>query len=154
MRTETPPTIRLKDYKPSDYLIDHVSLVVALEPAATSVVSVLKMRPNPASKTVNAPLRLDGQALELKSVAINGDTIGTNRYTVSADQLVIDDVPEGPFELTIETQCNPDANTALSGLYRSNGVYCTQCEAEGFRRITYFLDRPDVLATYRVRVEA
>jgi len=154
MRTETPPTIRLKDYKPSDYLIDHVSLDVALEPAATSVVSVLKMRPNPASKTVNATLRLDGQALELKSVAINGDTIGANRYTVSADQLVIDDVPEGPFELTIETQCNPDANTALSGLYRSNGVYCTQCEAEGFRRITYFLDRPDVLATYRVRVEA
>ncbi len=154
MRTETPPTIRLKDYKPSDYLIDHVSLDVALEPAATSVVSVLKMRPNPASKTVNAPLRLDGQALELKSVAINDDTIGANRYTVTADQLVIDDVPDGPFELIIETQCNPDANTALSGLYRSNGVYCTQCEAEGFRRITYFLDRPDVLATYQVRVEA
>ncbi|MEO9874947.1 MAG: aminopeptidase N, partial [Anderseniella sp.] len=154
MRTETPPTIRLKDYKPSDYLIDHVSLDVALEPAATRVVSVLKMRPNPASKTVRAPLRLDGEALELKSVAINGEAIGANRFTVSADQLVIDDVPEGPFELTIETQCNPDANTALSGLYRSNEVYCTQCEAEGFRRITYFLDRPDVLATYRVRIEA
>ncbi|MGB5213216.1 MAG: aminopeptidase N [Anderseniella sp.] len=154
MRTETPPTIRLKDYKPSDYLIDHVSLDVSLQPTATSVVSVLKMRPNPASKTVNAPLRLDGQALELKSVAINGEAIGANRYTVSANQLVIDDVPVGPFELTIETQCNPDANTALSGLYRSNGVYCTQCEAEGFRRITYFLDRPDVLATYQVRVEA
>ncbi len=154
MRTETPPTIRLKDYKPSDYLIEHVSLDVALDPAATSVVSVLKMRTNPASKTINAPLRLDGEALELKSVAINGETIGDNRYTVSADQLVIDEVPEGPFELTIETQCNPDANTALSGLYRSNGVYCTQCEAEGFRRITYFLDRPDVLATYEVRVEA
>ncbi|MEM7635477.1 MAG: aminopeptidase N [Pseudomonadota bacterium] len=154
MRTETPPTIRLKDYKPSDYLIDHVSLDVALQPDATSVVSVLKMRPNPASKTMNAPVRLDGEALELKSVAINGETIGDNRYTLSDSQLVIDDVPEGKFELTIETQCNPDANTALSGLYRSNGVYCTQCEAEGFRRITYFLDRPDVLATYQVRVEA
>lgn len=154
MRTETPPTIRLKDYKPSDYLIDHVSLDVDLQPTATSVVSVLKMRPNPASKLVNAPLKLDGEALELKSVAINGENIGDNRYTVSENQLVIDDLPEGQFELTIETQCNPDANTALSGLYRSNGVYCTQCEAEGFRRITYFLDRPDVLATYQVRVEA
>ncbi len=154
MRTETPPTIRLKDYKPSDYLIDHVSLDVALEPAATGVVSVLKMRPNPASKTVGAPLRLDGEALELKSVAINGEIIGDNRYTVSENQLVIDEVPHGPFELTVETRCNPDANTALSGLYRTNGVYCTQCEAEGFRRITYFLDRPDVLATYQVRIEA
>ncbi|MGI9514780.1 MAG: aminopeptidase N [Anderseniella sp.] len=154
MRTETPPTIRLKDYKPSDYLIDHVSLDVALEPAATTVVSVLKMRPNPVSKTIGAPVRLDGEALELKSVAINGETIGDNCYTVSAGQLVIDNVPGGEFELTIETLCNPDANTALSGLYRSNGVYCTQCEAEGFRRITYFLDRPDVLATYQVRIEA
>lgn len=154
MRTETPPTIRLKDYKPSDYLIDHVSLDVALEPAATTVVSVLKMRPNPVSKTIGAPVRLDGEALELKSVAINGETIGDNCYTVSAEQLVIDNVPGGEFELTIETLCNPDANTALSGLYRSNGVYCTQCEAEGFRRITYFLDRPDVLATYQVRIEA
>ncbi len=81
MRTETPPTIRLKDYKPSDYLIDHVSLDVALQPTATSVVSVLKMRPNPASKTIGAPLRLDGQALKLKSVAINGETIGDTRYT-------------------------------------------------------------------------
>ncbi len=154
MRTETPPTIRLKDYKPSDYLIDHVALDVALEPAATGVVSVLKVRPNPASKTVGSPLRLDGEGLELKSVAINGETISDNRYTVSANQFVIDDVPPGPFELTIETTCNPDANTALSGLYRTNGVYCTQCEAEGFRRITYFLDRPDVLATYQVRIEA
>ncbi|WP_108879501.1 aminopeptidase N [Anderseniella sp. Alg231-50] len=154
MRTETPPTIRLKDYKPSDYLIDHVSLDVALQPTATGVVSILKMRPNPASRTVNAPVRLDGEALELKSVAINGETIGDNRYTLTENQLIIDDVPEGQFELTIETQCNPDANTALSGLYRSNDVYCTQCEAEGFRRITYFLDRPDVLATYQVRVEA
>jgi aminopeptidase N len=99
-------------------------------------------------------VRLDGEALELKSVAINGETIGDNCYTVSAEQLVIDNVPGGEFELTIETLCNPDANTALSGLYRSNGVYCTQCEAEGFRRITYFLDRPDVLATYQVRIEA
>jgi aminopeptidase N len=154
MRTETPPTIRLQDYTPSDYLIDHVSLDVDLQPTATRVVSVLKMRPNPASKTVHAPLRLDGEAVELKSVAINGETIGDNRYTVTADQLIIETVPDGEFELTITTECNPDANTALSGLYRSNGVYCTQCEAEGFRRITYFLDRPDVLATYQVRVEA
>ncbi len=154
MRTETPPTIRLKDYKPSDYLIDHVSLDVDLNPAATRVVSTLKLRPNPASKTIGAPLKLDGEELELKSVAINGEVIGDNGYSVSEKQLIIADVPEGPFEITVETVCNPDANTALSGLYRSSDIYCTQCEAEGFRRITYFLDRPDVLATYQVRLEA
>ena len=154
MRTETPPTIRLKDYKPSDYLIDQVSLDVDLQPTATRVVSTLKMRPNPTTKTIGAPLTLDGEALDLKSLAINGQTIGDNGYTVSENSLTIGEPPEGPFELTIETVCNPDANTALSGLYRSNDIYCTQCEAEGFRRITYFLDRPDVLATYQVRLEA
>ncbi len=154
MPTETQPTVRLTDYRPSDYLIDHVSLDVDLRPTATSVVSTLKMRPNPASKAVGAPVTLDGEALELKSVAINGGILGNNGYTVSANQLTIGDVPEGPFELTITTVCNPDANTALSGLYRTNDIYCTQCEAEGFRRITYFLDRPDVLATYQVRIKA
>ena len=112
------------------------------------------MRPNPASKTIGAPLKLDGEELELKSVAINGEVIGDNSYSVSEKQLIVADIPEGPFEITVETVCNPDANTALSGLYRSSDIYCTQCEAEGFRRITYFLDRPDVLATYQVRVEA
>jgi aminopeptidase N len=154
MRTDTAPTIRLKDYKPSDYLIDQVSLNVALHPNDTKVVSTLKMRANPASKLANAPLELEGENIELKSVSINGELVGANRYAVMDEQLIIPDVPAGEFELTIETSCNPDTNTALSGLYRSNGVFCTQCEAEGFRRITYFLDRPDVLATYKVRVEA
>ncbi len=154
MRTDTPPTIRLKDYKPSDYLISHVSLDVDLHPERTRVVSRLTLRPNPASKLVNAPVKLDGEAIELKSVAINGEVLGGNSYSVVDEQLVINEVPAGEFELTVETICNPDANTALSGLYRSNGVFCTQCEAEGFRRITYFIDRPDVLSTYEVRLEA
>ena len=154
MRTETPPTIQLKDYAPSPHLIGHVSLDVALEPKATRVTSRLKVRPNPASRQPATTLVLDGEELELRRIAINGEELGGNRYRIEGEKLYIDSVPAEEFELTIETVCNPDANTALSGLYRSNGVYCTQCEAEGFRRITYFIDRPDVMATYDVRLEA
>ncbi len=154
MRTETPPTIHIKDYKPSTHLIGHVSLDVALEPKATRVVSRLTVRPNPASRQPASTLALDGEELQLRRIAINGEEIGGNRYRIEGEKLFIDNVPEGEFELTIETECDPDANTALSGLYRSNGVFCTQCEAEGFRRITYFIDRPDVMATYDVRIEA
>ncbi len=154
MRTETPPAIHLKDYTPSAHLIGHVSLDVALEPKATRVVSRLTVRPNPASKQPASTLTLDGEELELKRIAINGEEIGGNRYRIEGETLHIDNVPAEEFELTVETVCDPDANTALSGLYRSNGVFCTQCEAEGFRRITYFIDRPDVMATYDVRIEA
>ncbi len=154
MRTETPPTIQLKDYAPSTHLIGHVSLDVALEPKATRVTSRLMVRPNPANRQPATTLVLDGEKLELKRIAINGEELGGNRYRIDGEKLHIDGVPAGEFELTIETVCNPDANTALSGLYRSNGVYCTQCEAEGFRRITWFIDRPDVMATYDVRLEA
>jgi len=154
MRTETPPTIQLKDYAPSTHLIGHVSLDVALEPKATRVTSRLMVRPNPANRQPATTLVLDGEELELKRIAINGEELGGNRYRIDGEKLHIDGVPAGEFELTIETVCNPDANTALSGLYRSNGVYCTQCEAEGFRRITWFIDRPDVMATYDVRLEA
>jgi aminopeptidase N len=154
MRTETPPTIHLKDYAPSSHVIEHVSLDVSLDATGTRVVATSQVRPNPAGKTSARTLELDGEGLELKRIAINGEEIGGNRYRIEGEKMVIDNVPGGPFELTIETTCNPQANTALSGLYRSNGIFCTQCEAEGFRRITYFIDRPDVMATYDVRIEA
>ena len=154
MRTETPPTIRLKDYTAPAHLISHVSLDVSLDPSATRVVATSKVKPNPASKQNGNTLQLDGEELALKRICINGEEIGDNRYRVDGEKLFIEGVPEEEFELTIETVCNPDANTALSGLYRSNGVFCTQCEAEGFRRITWFIDRPDVMATYDVRIEA
>jgi aminopeptidase N len=154
MRTETPPTIRLKDYTAPAHLISHVSLDVALDPTATRVVATSRVKPNPAGKQAGNTLELDGEELELKHISINGEEIGDNRYRIDGEKLFIEGVPDDEFELTIETVCNPDTNTALSGLYRSNGVFCTQCEAEGFRRITWFIDRPDVMATYDVRIEA
>ncbi|MEM7747629.1 MAG: M1 family aminopeptidase, partial [Pseudomonadota bacterium] len=154
MKTDSPRTIRLKDYRPSDYLIDNVDLDFKLDPSETLVASRLKMRPNPAVKAPAKSLRLDGENLELVSVSVDGKMLTEGDYTVSADALRIHAVPSKPFRLDIKNKVDPEANTALSGLYRTKGIYCTQCEAEGFRRITYFLDRPDVLATYRTRIEA
>ena len=152
MKTEEPRTIYLKDYQPSPYLIETADLDVSLAPESTRVRSRLKITPNPASEAPKGPLTLDGEKLELYAVSVDGNPI--NDYTVDDSTLTISSPPDGPFEVEIETTCNPEGNEALEGLYRSNGMYCTQCEPEGFRRITYFIDRPDVLARYRVRIEA
>jgi aminopeptidase N len=154
MRTDTPQIIRLKDYRPSNYLIDTVHLDVALDPTRTRITSKLKMRPNPAHTGKAGPLRLDGSNIELVSVAINGEALTPKHYKIEPEALVIARVPDKAFTLEIVVFCNPEANTALSGLYRSRGIWCTQCEAEGFRRITYYLDRPDVLARFTTRIEA
>ena len=154
MRTDTPRPILLKSYKPSNYLIETVELDVTLVPTRTRVVSRLAMRPNPKHEGKLGPLKLDGELLELESIAINGKPLEAGAYKVTDRDLTISKPPEKAFKLEIITTCNPDANKALSGLYLSRGIYCTQCEAQGFRRITYFLDRPDVLATYTVRIEA
>jgi aminopeptidase N len=143
----------LKDYALSDYLIEEVALDFALEPKATRVASKLRIRPNPKVATGGRPLVLDGEALKLESVTLDGRTLSAADYAVGG-KLTIAQVPAYPFTLEIVTTCDPEANTELSGLYRTRGTYCTQCEPEGFRRITYFLDRPDVLAVYTVRVEA
>ena len=153
MRSENPPVIRLSEYSVPDFLIDHVSLDFVLEPAATRVTSLLKMRRNPAG-LAGAALELDGDELVLVSVAIDGRPLAPAEFTATPDRLTIPAAPADAFTLAIETRIDPAANTKLMGLYRSNGVYCTQCEADGFRRISYFLDRPDVMATYRVRLEA
>ena len=154
MRTDTPRTIRLRDYKPPAYLIDKVDLDVVLDPTRTRVRAKLKMRPNPAWTGRVPALELDGELLQLDSIKLDGQTLDASAYAVSATGLTIKSVPAKPFVLETVVHINPDENTALQGLYRSRGAYCTQCEAQGFRRITYFLDRPDVLATYTVRVEA
>jgi aminopeptidase N len=153
MPKPTPKTIRLKDYRPTPYLIDMVDFTFRLQPQATQVVSKMQMRPNPKSKTHGA-LQLDGEQLKLISIILDGKILAAGDYTCTNVNLTIKKVPQKRFTLEIETECAPASNTALSGLYMSNGIYCTQCEAEGFRRITYFYDRPDVLATYRVRIEA
>jgi len=154
MRPETPQTIHLEDYKPVPYLIESVHLDFALDPQATRVASRLVMAPNAASPETNAALVLKGEKIALRSVSIDGMPVPPSSYSVSDTALTIAPVPQQPFTLELVTVCNPSANTELSGLYMSNGMYCTQCEAEGFRRITYFYDRPDVMTRFSVRVEA
>ncbi|WP_114945472.1 aminopeptidase N [Microvirga calopogonii] len=153
MRIDTNPIVRLEDYRPSDFLIDRVELDVKLHPTETRVVATLAVRPNPEGRP-DAPLTLDGDELNLKTVALNGRTLAAEEFEASPQSLTIAQPPRQPFTLTIETEINPTTNTKLMGLYRSSGNYCTQCEAEGFRRITYFLDRPDVLSVYTTRIEA
>ncbi|GJD95663.1 aminopeptidase N [Methylobacterium iners] len=153
MRTETPTMIRLEDYRPSDYLIDRVELDVRLHSRETRITATLAMRPNPVGRA-GAPLVLDGEDLTLVSLALDGQPLCPDAYGLNATSLTLPNPPSESFTLRIETQVNPTANTRLMGLYRSNGVYCTQCEADGFRRITYFLDRPDVMAVYTTRIEA
>ncbi len=144
----------LKDYAPPPYLIEEVELDVRLAPRAARVAAKLRLRPNPKVATGGKPLVLDGEGLALESVALNGKTLPPSDYRIGESSLTIPRVPVQPFTLELVTFCDPEANTALSGLYLSRGTYCTQCEPEGFRRITFFLDRPDVLAVYTVRIEA
>ena len=153
MRTEDAPLIRLEDYRPSDWLIDTVDLDVSLHPTKTRVRSLLSLRPNPAGQP-GAPLTLDGDELSLKTISLDGKPLDASAYAASPQALTIHAPPRRGFTLTIETEIDPSANTKLMGLYRSSKVYCTQCEADGFRRITYFLDRPDVMSVYTVRLEA
>ena len=153
MNNVSPQTVYLKDYQPVPYLIDDVFLDFQLDPETTQVIARLRLKPNEASGVKNAPLVLDGEKLELKAISIDGKPLDKTHFDVNATSLTIAEVPQKPFTLEFVTHCHPKANTELSGLYVSNGIFCTQCEAEGFRRITYFYDRPDVMARYRVRME-
>lgn len=146
--------VRLEDYRPSDFLIPETHLTFRLDPEATQVIAQLRVE-RAENAATNIPLILDGDELTLSAIAIDGKPLAASDYEVGDKGLTIKRPPAGPtFELRIETVIDPSKNTKLMGLYRSNGVYCTQCEAEGFRRITYFLDRPDVLSVYTVRIEA
>ena len=152
MRTDTAPLIRLKDYRPPDWLVETVSLDVRLHPNATNVRATLALKPNP--NAASGPLILNGDGLSLVSLKLNGADLAQESYVATPGNLTIAQPPNAPLTLEIETVVDPSANTQLSGLYRSSGTYCTQCEAEGFRRITYFPDRPDVMAVFTTRVEA
>ncbi len=152
MKTETPQTIYLKDYTPPAYLVDTVDLDVDIRPGSTTVTATLACRRNPAGAGAQA-LVLDGEELETVSVAIDGRTLAAGEYTVAAETLTIPGVPE-QFTLRTVVRIVPEKNTQLSGLYRSADGYFTQCEAQGFRRITWFPDRPDVMATFTVTLHA
>ena len=153
MRTEEGRTFRLEDYRPPNWLVRSVELNVVLHETATRVQSLLHLAPNPATGAP-APLVLDGDGLRLVSVKLDGAPLAPEYFVATPQQLSIPQPPSGPFRLEIETQVDPSTNTQLTGLFRSNGTFCTQCEAEGFRRITYFPDRPDVMAIYTTRIEA
>ncbi|PKU21376.1 aminopeptidase N [Telmatospirillum siberiense] len=145
--------IRLSDYRAPDFLIDSVELVFDLGEEDTRVTAHLAIRRNPEALDRPAGLRLEGEALRLLSVALDGESLGENRYRVSDDALIVDGVGEA-FTLDVVTLIRPQDNTELSGLYKSGGNFCTQCEAEGFRRITYFLDRPDVMTRFTTTIRA
>jgi aminopeptidase N len=153
-----PETKHLEDYRPPEWLVDRVELDFRLDAAATEVAAKLAVRRNLEAEArgqgqPHPPLVLDGEDLELLEVLLDGQTLGGNRYEQDAESLVIHDVPER-FELETRVRIRPGENTRLEGLYVSNGIFCTQCEAEGFRRITFFPDQPDVMARFRVRIEA
>lgn len=141
-----------KDYKAPDYIIHKTRLQFELNDDVTRVTSKLDLEKS--ALETNAPLTLDGQALELISVKLNGSLIHRDHLLIEEEKLIIVDLPDGLFELEIITDIQPEKNLALEGLYRSRGMYCTQCEAQGFRRITYYMDRPDVLSEFETTIIA
>ncbi len=146
--------IYLKDYTPPPYLVDSIDLRLELDPAATRVVADLRCRRNPAGGTDPAPLELNGEHLELVAVRLDGRRLEEGSFRHDGRILTIDPVPGDSFAVQVETIVNPRDNTALEGLYLSSGNYCTQCEAEGFRRITCFPDRPDVMSVFTTTIVA
>jgi aminopeptidase N len=150
--TTASALIRREDYTPPAFLVESVALEFDLVPARTVVKNTMRLSRNPDAKGDTSRLDLMGEQLEFVGASINGVPCADVR--TSDNGLSIGDIPSGAFELVIENICNPAGNTTLSGLYVSSGNFFTQCEAEGFRRITYFLDRPDVMSTYVVTLRA
>lgn len=153
MSEEKPVTYYRKDYREPDYWIDQVDLDFELEADATEVTAVLSVRRNETLEGDAPPLVLDGEELETLGVWLDGEALPDSAYAITDETLTVDSVP-ARFELKTRVRIRPEANTTLMGLYRTNGNYCTQCEAMGFRRITWFLDRPDVMARYTVTLSA
>ena len=153
MRTEQPKMIHLKDYQAPDYLIDETHLTFELYEDHTLVHAQLVMRRNPASGAGLPPLVLDGQQLELLNLALDDRELSAADYQLSESHLTLQPTQER-FVIDSSVRIHPESNTALEGLYKSSGMFCTQCEAEGFRKITYYLDRPDVMSKFTTTVSA
>ena len=148
MKEASPITVNRVDYQPPAWTIDETHLRFELEPERTTVTSKLKVR-----RCTQGALVLDGDKLQLTSVSVDGTVLTDTQYVLTDESLTIGELPD-QCEIAIVTVINPVANKALEGLYRTSGNYCTQCEAEGFRRITYYLDRPDVLSIFYVTIIA
>ena len=152
MRTEEARPVRLEDYRPPDWLVETVELDVSLDPRRRGCAQRCALRPTRQGRAGAARARR--RRARAARAALDGAPLAAERFAATADRLTIAQPPQRPFRLEIETVVDPSANTQLMGLYRSGAIYCTQCEAEGFRRITYFPDRPDVMAVYTTRIEA
>jgi aminopeptidase N len=149
MREGTASLIRREDYAAPAFWIKTVDLTFDLDPGKTLVINKMTVEPNLAQS--GSVLRLDGEDINLTRVLVDGEPIS---FRFEEQQLVLENLPRQAFSLEIRSTCAPEKNTHLSGLYTSSGGFFTQCEALGFRRITYFLDRPDVMATYKVTLKA
>jgi len=155
MRDATPQTVYLKDYSPPEYLIDKVELEFDLDEQRTVVRSCLSLRRNPQSHSDCVSLSLTGEELELIGISLDGVALAETDYVLTPEAMILQQVPQNKaFVLSIENRINPQANTALEGLYLSSRMLCTQCEAQGFRKITWFLDRPDVMSRFKTTLTA
>jgi aminopeptidase N len=152
MQLAQPKTIHLKDYKASAFFIDTISLSVDIFDHKTDVHTVMKIQKSAEFKGRSASLELNGENMILKSVKLNGETLNSDKYQVSDDKLVILNVALEEFTIDIHNEIDPVANKAGEGFYQSGDQFCTQCEPEGFRKITYFIDRPDVMAKFKTRM--
>ena len=146
------PLVRLADYRPAPYLLERTDLTVQLHSGHTEVLAQLAFVPNPLAQS--GPLVLQGVDLELLELRLDGELLPAEAFELSADQLVITQPPAGVFQLQSRVRIHPETNSTLEGLYASGGLFTTQCEAEGFRRITFHPDRPDLLSRFQVRIEA
>jgi aminopeptidase N len=152
MKTSNPQTIQLKDYREPDFFVSTVDLRFDLHEDHAQVHSRLMMRRNP--KAGEAPLVLDGEKLELLGLKISGRELEAREFMVTEENLTIPKAPHGEFTVELSTRIKPQENLTLEGLYKSGGMFCTQCEAQGFRKITYYPDRPDVMAVFTTTIEA
>src|SRR5579872_3470963 len=146
------PMTKLADYKPSEFTISHTDLKFELDEEKTIVTSMLKIKPQ--TQEPHTPLVLDGGDFELASIQVNGKMLDASEYEVKDNKLTLLNTPTGDFNMTIVTIVNPTANTKLAGLYKAKDILVTSCEPEGFRNITYYLDRPDVLSTFTTELHA
>ena len=146
------PLVRLADYRPAPYLLERTDLTVQLHSGHTEVLAQLAFLSNPLAQP--GPLVLQGVDLELLELRLDGELLPAEAFELSADQLVITQPPAGVFQLQSRVRIHPETNSTLEGLYASGGLFTTQCEAEGFRRITFHPDRPDLLSRFQVRIEA
>lgn len=153
MKDSQPKAIFLKDYQPPAYWIDKTDLVFDLHEDYALVTTALSMRLNESQGEASALVLAGDKDLDLQSVKIDGRLLEKSDYTESEEQLTIP-INNAQFSLEIKTRIKPQENTSLEGLYQSNGMFCTQCEAEGFRKITYYLDRPDVMSVFTTKIIA